>query len=161
MSFMFSPYPYDDPNAVNRIAAADSLAPGISRNTEETVRILALRALTVVRRTGRLIIGIEPYLTAPAEQFSEKLAQALHGMGLGVTIRQTDNLFLDSDLLDKKLQPHLPEDRDTDPVLLFGSLFEGGYEALLDEAAVQDLAQELDAFSVSGRGILIVSGYAA
>ena len=161
MSFMFSPYPYDDPNAVNRIAAADSLALGISRDTEETVRILATRAAEAARDKGRFLIGIEPYLSAPADLLSEKLAQALHGMGFGVTIRQTDNLFLDSDLLDKKLQPHLPEDRDTDPVLLFGSLFEGGYEALLDEAAVQDLAQELDAFSVSGRGILIVSGYAA
>ena len=161
MSFMFSPYPYDDLAAINRIDAPDRVVSEITRTTDETCDRLAVHIDRQIGETGRIMIGIEPYLSAPVETLTEKLAQACYKLGHSVTIRGTGSLFLDSTILDQKLQPYLPEDRETDPVLLFGSLFEGGYESLLDDAKVDMLKQDLSDFARTGSGVLIVAGYAA
>ncbi|MDW7658253.1 MAG: phosphoheptose isomerase, partial [Bacillota bacterium] len=129
MSFMFSPYPYDDLAAINRIAVPDRLVSEITCSTQETCDRLAAHIDKQIGETGRITIGIEPYLSAPVDTLTEKLAQACYKLGHSVTIRGTESLFIDSTILEQKLHPYLPEDRETDPVLLFGSLFDGGYEA--------------------------------
>jgi hypothetical protein len=161
MSFMFNPHPYDDPTAVNVLPERPDLAEHVTRDTPTTCQFLADRIMAELARSGRLIVGLETYLSAPAKPLADQLAHICQQRGIAVQILGTEKLFLDSDTLDQQLLPYLPEDRETDPVLLFGSLFRGGYAALQDDAAVADRRRELDQFARNGQGLLIVAGYGA
>lgn len=161
VSFMFKPFPYTDPHAINQIAAPESVTSRITCGVDEVCAALANEIQQRLDQNRPLIVGIEAYLSAPVHALTDKLSQACHHLGLGVTVRRTDELFIDSDVLDQKLKSFLPEDRVTDPVLLFGSLFEGGYKELMDTAAVQSFRDDLSDFRKNGTDVLIVAGYAS
>ena len=59
MSFMFNPFPYDDPNAINRIDAT-----GIDTATASVGNNAVSRTLAAIVKKGG-IIALDGYTTAP------------------------------------------------------------------------------------------------
>jgi len=161
MSFMFNPFPYDDPTAVNRIDFDPELRNTITGNSQDSANKVLARIKEIFLDNSNCIIGLDGYISAPFSQFTGLLSIQCAQENLPVESFCTSDLFLNSDTLDKKLQPYLPKNREIDPVLLFGSLYEGGYEGLMNSSKIEGLVNKIKDFSNSGTGILIVYGNAA
>jgi len=158
MSFMFNPYPYDDPNAINRINFDSPSRRTICCGPEESSNTLMKLIEEKIKSSRKVIIGIDGYLSAPMGKFAEVIISKCKALDIEAKSISSDTLYLDSDVLDKKLLKYLPEDRETDPVLLFGSLFDEGYEGLMDSGKIEQLSKVLKDFTDSGNGVLIVYG---
>ncbi len=131
MSFMFNPYPYKDPNAVNRIANDGSVE--LSRVARGNSQIAAELAAHIA--AGK-IIAIDGYATAP-------FASLLGLIAPGVKKLAVSSIYKTPEELKALFAENLPEDRVKDPVLLYGKLFKGGYRGIFDEAKLASLQAEL------------------
>ena len=134
MSFMFHPYPYVDHDAVNEVSV-----PGVS-----PVR----GVIAVAKRIAALLaegknVGIDAYPGAD----TAALLNVLHQVGAGVRydVVDAEALTKDPQTLTEMLRPYLPEDRDIDPVLLYGRRYRDGYAGLHDAAKVAALRERLAA----------------
>ncbi len=161
MSFMFNPYPYDDPNAVNHISFNSELKSSITPDSPASAKKLAAQVKDMLSGSPRCIIGLDGYMSAPMDSFKGLLSLQLALNGIQVDTLSTETLFLDSDTLYEKFLPYLPEDRETDPVLLYGSRYEEGYESLMQQKEIEKLSARLKEFSEKGKGVLVIYGYGA
>jgi len=161
MSFMFNPFPYDDPNAINRINFDEGQKASITRSTPATGKAVAAAVKKLLAGQKRVILGLDGYVSAPLSQLAGAIAVCCEEIAIPVRFLTTQSLFLSAEILNEKLRPYLPEDRVTDPVLLFGSLFKEGYEGLMSAETIGALKAEIKAFSQTGEGLLIVYGQAA
>ncbi|HCM11754.1 MAG TPA: phosphoheptose isomerase, partial [Lachnospiraceae bacterium] len=57
--------------------------------------------------------------------------------------------------------PYLPEDREEDPVLLYGRLYDKDYESLMSKEKKEQILRQLKDFKKNGHGALIFYGNAA
>ena len=135
MSFMFRPYPYVDPDAVNPVRAPKSVREGLAEGPQAVAKAIAAEI-----GRGRRAVGIDCYPgfeTAPLCRLLEQLvpdAEVIDARGLS----------LPEEVLDRKLLPFLPEDREEDPVLLYGRRFGEGYAGLQDPEKTAALRLRLE-----------------
>jgi mannose-6-phosphate isomerase class I len=157
MSFMFNPYPYDDPEAVNRIAADPSITTDITTGLVPSAKRLAVAVKDVAGKKGRALVGLDGYISAPLRETAGAVASQCACEGIKALILEAD-IFKDEAILEKELLEYLPQDRETDPVLLYGKVYHGAYEGLSDPAKLAALEKKLKAFIQNGEGILLVYG---
>ncbi|HHT54781.1 MAG TPA: phosphoheptose isomerase [Clostridiales bacterium] len=145
MSFMFNPYPYDDPNAVNHIASGGiDLSRVAHGNTQVAVEFSKLTA------GAPAVVAIDGYATAPFARIMSLFGgetEHINVASIYKTPGELKALFAD----------YLPENRDEDPVLLYGKIFGGGYEGLFDEAKLRALQRKLE----NNKGIILLYGNGA
>ncbi|MDD5728297.1 MAG: hypothetical protein PHV59_07030, partial [Victivallales bacterium] len=155
MSFMFNPYPYEDLNPVNRPAlpetAVNTVASGLPQVTARLVAEIKKRFET---NKSALTIRMDGYVAADWRQLVNLLTGELKKQHIPVKVFDAAACYKSSRELDRMLADNLAEDREQDPVLLFGKLFDGGYETLFDAAKLAELKQNLG----SGQGVNIVYG---
>ncbi len=161
MSFMFDPYPYDDPKAVNHIAMNEAFCSSVTKNTLETARKLAGEAASILEKQSCCVLAVDGFISAPFRQLAGQISIQASLKGLPVCSRSTDSLWMEESLLHEKLLHYLPEDRVTDPVLLYGRLYKDGLEGLMDASAIQDLQAFLEDFRANRSGLLILYGNGA
>ncbi|MBQ8137467.1 MAG: phosphoheptose isomerase, partial [Clostridia bacterium] len=148
MSFMFHPYPYLDPNAVNPVAPPPSVQKGL-RVGPKAVALAIAEAV----KGGKRRVGIDCYPGAEIGALRAALQQYLPE----ATVIDAASLAMEEKALDEKLLPYLPMDRDRDPVLLYGRRFEEGYAGLQDAKKVEALSKRLR----EDEGAVIVAGMGA
>ena len=154
MSFMFNPYPYDDPNAFNALDGRGIALERIAAGSEASAAALAAAP-------GR-IVAIDGYSTAPLEELAALMEQQYARQGVPVRRMEIEDLWQEEAPLTARLTAeNLPEDREKDPVLLYGKIFEGTYEDLFDGEKLAAAAAEIRSFRSSGTGVLLVVGYGA
>jgi mannose-6-phosphate isomerase len=158
MSFMYNPFPYDDPDAVNRIAVDFSLRSAVVQGLAAVSVALAEAAKAEVEEKGSCVLALDGYVSAPFEIVARQVARQLWQVGLPVRVVDASSLYMEEEVLSAKLLRYLPEDREEDPPLLYGKLFKEGYEGLLDPGKVSELEAELGRHSASGGGALILFG---
>lgn len=161
MSFMFNPYPYDDPKAVNHIQINEELKKSFTGTSMQTVDKVAAASADIISKKGKCIVGIDGYISAPFAQFSGLLSIRLAQLDVKATVINTEDVWLDSDTLHELLLPYLPEDRTEDPVLLYGKLYKKGYESLMNDERKEGIIGQLKDFHENGQGVLIFCGNAA
>ncbi len=144
MSFMFHPYPYVDPEAVNPVQAPPSVKNGLVAGPQAVAKALAKKIAQ-----GAVRVGIDCY---PGVEIAS-LARLLEQFVPGARLIDARTLALDEETLDAKLAPFLPQDRQRDPVLLYGRRFLEGYKGLQDPAKTAALADELK--TVSGHPVIV------
>ncbi|MBQ6353062.1 MAG: hypothetical protein IJJ28_07335, partial [Lentisphaeria bacterium] len=110
MSFMFNPYDYVDPRAVNRPRLDAALGGAISVGGDKVAR----RLLSQLPEHGALFL--DGYVGA---DFAA-LASALTAADENLQVIDVSVAYKSSEVLEKMLAASLPEDRVIDPVLLFG-----------------------------------------
>ncbi|HBP38332.1 MAG TPA: phosphoheptose isomerase [Clostridiales bacterium] len=136
MSFMFHPYPYADPEAVNKIEIPESvkrtLAVGLEAVAGQLLKLFA---------GGKRRIGIDHYPGSDLESLISCIAQQAGGQKI-IFIDALSLLKSDAEITEI-VRPCLPEDRDLDPVLLYGVRYRGGYRGLQDTAKVGALREQL------------------
>ena len=156
MSFMFNPFPYHDPNAVNELNVDERYTKAITKGNVAAAKAVAAR----LSGMKRAVVGIDGAISAPFIEWVTALEQALSTAGIPVTSVSAECLYKDADALEEQLKEFLPEDLEKDPVLLFGRLYEGGYEGLMRGA--RSTAGRTDAVvRENGSGVLIVYGNGA
>ena len=140
MSFMFHPFPYSDPNAVNHVTGrgVDPIAG---------VHNVAAKLAELVK-SGRNI-GIDMYPGADIACLVNILRQKLAGTGAAFVDAAT--LLKPSEEIEKMLAPYLPTDRERDPVLLYGVRYKDGYEGL----QVAEKVKALKAMIAGGKSIVV------
>ena len=161
MSFMFNPYPYDDPKAVNPIPASQEFCDSITRTTLQTAKKLIEQAEAVLSRQKNCVLIIDGFISAPFSQLAGQICIQAALREIPVAELSTDDLWLDEDRLDKALLPYLPKDRETDPVLLYGRLYKSGMEGLMDADRIAEAEEKMRSFRQSGSGILLLTGNGA
>lgn len=143
MSFMFNPFPYDDPNAVNRIDASRvDLSKTACGNTQIAAEFTKIKAPA--------IIAVDGYATAPFSRIVSLFGGEIEYINVASIYKapaELKALFADN----------LPEDRVKDPVLLYGKIFKEGYEGIFDAAKLAALRVRL----AKNKGIIVLYGNGA
>ena len=145
MSFMFNPYPFEDTSAINRPKLSDNTVNSIVSGIKGTAAGLAEAVEKEITSKGAAaIIGFDGYAGAEWSQTVNLLSQELTMRGISVEKFDLASCWKSPEELDKMLSSNLPADREKDPVLLFGRLFEGGFESLFDAAKLDLLRRRLE-----------------
>lgn len=141
MSFMFNPFPYDDPSAVNKIDAS-----GIDTSRAAVGNAAVAKSLAGILSRGG-IIAIDGYTTAPFDAIL-----ALCGNAKTVAV---SSAYKSPAELRELFRDNLPEDREKDPVLLYGKLFKEGYAGIFDAAKLAGLKADVEAARAAGESIIL------
>ena len=162
MSFMFNPYPYDDPNAFNVLDPSGLPLSELVEGSGASAAAEAAKAAGALKRAEGWVIAVDGYSTAPLDTFRNLLEQQLALLGIPVTVMAVEELWQEEETLSERLAAeNLQEDLEKDPVLLYGKLFSGSYEDLWDLKKLAAAKAALASFREAGSGVLILWGYGA
>ena len=154
MSFMYNPFPFDDQTPVNRPSVREDTAKQLVKGSVKVAAFLAGKA-----REGS-VFAIDGYVGADFARTVNLLEQQLHVKGFQTRTLPFREYYKSEaelwDLVDRRLS----WDRTEDPTLLFGWVYKGGYEGLLDEKKTDTLREEItgqhkEVLIVYGPGCLI------
>ena len=135
MSFMFKPFPYDDPEAVNRFDLPQGFQASVVGGNE-----LVAQALCKALPDGGILF-LDGYIGAPFQMLCDRIAEVrpdTHFLPVA-------DAYKSSEELDEMLAPSLPTDRDIDPILLFGKCHHFEVESLFSETRLSAFAKRLEA----------------
>ncbi|TAL60883.1 MAG: phosphoheptose isomerase [Bacteroidetes bacterium] len=143
---MFNPYDYDDSNVINRPKLSDETIRSVISGTKESAVYLSnlLINKTNEKSGNNIILALDGYVSAQWEQTVNLISQNLKLESKKVTAINFAEIFKTSEQLDVEFSGCLEVDREKDPVLLFGKLFEGTYEDLLDNHKIDNLKKKLE-----------------
>lgn len=147
MSFMFSPFPYDDLNAVNHVNVSLDVTNKILSNNE----LIKKELVSKLFNKSNKILVIDGYPTCNFDVIVKMFSN--------VKLINMHDIYKDEKEIYNMLKSYLPEDRIMDPVLLYGKLFTDGLKKLMDEDKLLNLIDSLKNTSekiiVYGHGSLI------
>ncbi len=158
---MFNPVDFDDQEAINRITLDEETTGLIVSGTGESVSFIAKLLSDLTIEKERPVIAVfDGYIGALWEQSLKLITENLESVSVKVIPEDFRNVFKSPGLLDELFAENLPADREKDPVLLFGKLFKGTYDDILDEQKADELIQRLVAHKSTGgiRSVILVYG---
>ena len=126
MSFMYNPFPFDDPVPVNRPSIGEDTAKQLVKGSVKVAAFLAGKA-----KEGS-VFAIDGYVGADFARTVNLLEQQLHVKGFRTRSIDFRDCYKTTEELWELVDKHLSWDRSEDPTLLFGRVYKGGYEGLLD-----------------------------
>ena len=160
MSFMYNPFPFDDPKPVNR--------PELSRKTVDAVvaggtpSVAKRFAAPVIdkARESNQIVAFDGYATADWKQFLNLVARECKAAGVDfVSIDQNAECFKSGKEIDDIIDPLLIWDTEIDPTLLYGKIYKGGYEGILDEEKTKAFEEKVAGMRNGSGKVVAVYGY--
>lgn len=158
MSFMFNPHPYDDPTAINRPKLSDEIINSVVSGTKETAAHLT-NAIIKKSESGNVIIALDGYTGARFDQTINLISQNLKLKSIEVKTFDFKNVLKPAAELDALFAENLKEDKEKDPVLLYGKLFNGSYEDLFDTEKLAQFEAKIKEFKKEGgQKVYIVYG---
>ena len=135
MSFMFKPYPYVDPQALN----TPKLPPELQNSVTAGNRAVGKKLLEATPEHG--LLALDGYVGAQFDRLIKRIEEASGGKSIKrIDVRCA---YKDSDEPEKMLAETLPEDRKIDPILLFGKSVYREIESLFDPERVEALRREI------------------
>lgn len=156
MSFMFNPFPFDDPAALNRPELSEQTISALACGPRNVVAVLTRDILAKLKSgNGRLVIGMDGYTSADWAPIVNLLTSELAQNKVQVNVVNVADAYKCADQLDEMLAESLEENLEKDPVLLFGKLFKGGYETLFDGGKLAALTQQIS----SSKTVTLVYGH--
>lgn len=160
MSFMYNPFPFDDPKPVNRPELSEKTIKAIvSGGTPAVVKSFAQ---PIIKRaeSGNVVVAFDGYATADWKQFLNLLARECKAAGVEFkSIDQNAECFKSGEEIDAMIDPLLVWDTDVDPTLLYGKIYKGGYEGILNEDKTSAFVEKVKSLK-DGKGCVIaVYGY--
>lgn len=130
MSFMFKPLAYDDPKAVNRISLPEGTQERITAGNESVVKALADFCLAAGKE--RFVLAMDGYVSAQFEDLCGPLQARLEAAGHSCRLVSMKELYKSQEEIEALTAESLPLNYEDDPVLLFGRLYKGKMDDLID-----------------------------
>jgi len=166
MSFMFNPYPYEDNSAVNRPKLSTKAIKSVISGTKNVALYLTdvFKKHLQKSKTNSVIVGMDGYISAQWEGTIELLSRFLQSDNIDLQSIDITGVYKSSEVIDTMLAENLPEDREKDPVLLFGKLFKHGFEDMFEEKKLNELEKQLQLLKKNQRErptIVVVKGNGA
>ena len=136
MSFMYNPFPYDDPRAVNRPALPKKTVEAVVAGTPKAAAALAGDIVSRLKAApGRnIVVGFDGYATADWTRMVNLLSQQLLGKGIELDVVAFTEVLKSEQEIADMINPNLEWDTSKDPSLLFGRLIERDYADMFDPA---------------------------
>jgi mannose-6-phosphate isomerase len=159
MSFMFKPHPFDDTTAVNKIKLTNETVDSIISGTNKVANQLSNMIVEKLKTSKNMILALDGYISAEFEQTVNLVCQELRLNSIEVNTFNFKDVFKSAGELDDQFSENLEEDKEKDPVLLFGKLFKGRYVDLCDSNKLEQFLKTIKEFKEnSSNGVTIVYG---
>lgn len=159
MSFMYNPFPYDDPRPVNRPELSKKTKESIVSGTVAAAKKLAAE-LAGKAESGNVAIGLDGYTTAQWQLFLNLLSRELGVLGIGLeTIDGNAATFISDEEINAMIDSMLEWDTKKDPTLLFGRIYRGGYQGMLEADKVKSFKDNVNAAKTGKGKVIAVYGY--
>ena len=129
---MYNPFPYDDPKPVNRPRLEGRTVNALVTGSVKVFAHIAEKAAA----QQHAVIALDGYTAADFDRAVNLLQQQLHVRGRKTRVLPFRECYKTEEALWELVDKHLSWDRSEDPTLLFGRLYKGGYEGLLDPGRV-------------------------
>lgn len=158
MSFMFNPHPFDDTSAINHPRLDKKTIESIVSGTKETAACLCLALLTKLKQNDgkTATIAIDGYIGVQWEHLINLMTQELKKESIEVKQLHFREVFKSEDELDVLLSDNLKIDKEKDPVSLFGKLFSGSYEDLIDQLKYKNLVKQISNIQTNDSNIVVI-----
>ncbi|MBQ9184791.1 MAG: phosphoheptose isomerase [Bacteroidales bacterium] len=156
---MYNPYPFHDPKPVNRPQLSEEtissiVAGGTPNVAKKFTAILAGKA-----REEGVVVAFDGYTGADWKVMVGLIGRECDLLGLDFEAVDCNKATLKSgEEIDAIIDPLLIWDKKIDPTLLYGKVYYGGYEGLLDVAKVEAFRSSVAAAKAPGK-IVAVYGY--
>lgn len=156
---MYNPFPFDDKKAVNRPELSKKTKESVvSGGTPNVVKTFAAGLAERARKEG-VIVAFDGYTTSKWDLFISLMARECDLLGLEFEAVDCNAATLKSGKeIDAIIDPMLIWDTKIDPTLLYGKVYHGGYQGLVDPAKAEAFCKELPAKKAPGK-IVAVYGY--
>ena len=159
MSFMYNPFPFDDPRPVNRPELSEKTVKSIISGGNQNVVKKFVATLADRAAKDGVVVALDGYTTANWTVFVNLIARECCLLGLGFEAIDANAATLKSGKeIDAIIDPLLIWDTKIDPTLLYGKVYKGGYQGLMDEARTEAFKKAVPASRQAGK-ISVVYGY--
>ncbi len=159
MSFMYNPFPYNDPHPVNRPALGKETIEGVTCGTLKSASKLAAEFAGMLKDGHGVVVAIDGYTTADWTRLVNCLSQQLAAKGIGMEAVKFSDIYKSEKEMHEMLDPYLEWDTSKDPTLLYGKVFRGGYPAIFDETKMNGLKASLKEAKAAAGKVTVVYGY--
>lgn len=159
MSFMYNPFPFDDPRPVNRPELSEKTVKSIISGGNQNVVKKFVATLADRAAKEGVVVALDGYTTANWTVFVNLIARECSLLGLGFEAIDANAATLKSGKeIDAIIDPLLIWDTKIDPTLLYGKVYKGGYQGLMDEVRTEAFKKAVPASRQAGK-ISVVYGY--
>ena len=146
MSFMFKPYPYDDPAAVNRPELPRAITTSLIAGNPTVAKHL-------VKSIDKGVLALDGYIGAKFDALIARIRESLPEQKISVF--DVAEAYKDSGELEEMLAESLPLDREIDPILIFGKSVHRELESLFDPRKTSELATKITQARENSRLVII------
>ena len=156
---MYNPFPFDDPRPVNRPELSEKTVKSIISGGNQNVVKKFVATLADRAAKEGVVVALDGYTTANWTVFVNLIARECSLLGLGFEAIDANAATLKSGKeIDAIIDPLLIWDTKIDPTLLYGKVYKGGYQGLMDEARTEAFKKAVPASRQTGK-ISVVYGY--
>ncbi len=156
---MYNPFPFDDPRPVNRPELSEKTVKSIISGGNQNVVKKFVATLADMAAKEGVVVALDGYTTANWTVFVNLIARECCLLGLGFEAIDANAATLKSGKeIDAIIDPLLIWDTKIDPTLLYGKVYKGGYQGLMDEARTEAFKKAVPASRQAGK-ISVVYGY--
>ncbi len=146
MSFMFNPHPFDDFGAINRPKLPEEVLSSVTtgiKECAETISNMLMKKISDHPGTNP-VLALDGYIGAEWKQTIHLVSQNLLQKSVSLTVIDFSEVYKSPGQLENELEPYLETDKQKDPVLLFGKLFKGSFEDLLDPEKLAETSRNIE-----------------
>ena len=159
MSFMYNPFPFDDPRPVNRPELSEKTVNSIISGGNQNVVKKFVATLADRAAKEGVVVALDGYTTANWTVFVNLIARECCLLDLEFEAIDANAATLKSGKeIDAIIDPLLIWDTKIDPTLLYGKVYKGGYQGLMDEDRTEAFKKAVPASRQTGK-ISVVYGY--
>ena len=157
---MYNPFPFDDPKPVNRPELSKKTVDAVvAGGTPSVAKRFAAPVIDKARESNQ-IVAFDGYATADWKQFLNLVARECKAAGVDfVSIDQNAECFKSGKESDDMIDPLLIWDTEIDPTLLYGKIYKGGYEGILDEEKAKAFEEKVAGMRNGSGKVVAVYGY--
>jgi mannose-6-phosphate isomerase class I len=154
MSFMFKPLAYDDLHAVNRIEISDAVKASLIVGNDEVGKAIGKQCYEKMS-DGAYILAIDGYVSAEFDVLIKEIKDFCILQNIPFNAFNMKDIYKTEEEISEITKESLPLNYEDDPVLLFGKIYEGSMEDLLDKDKLTRLCEIL---KERNKGITVVFG---
>ncbi|MBO4670713.1 MAG: phosphoheptose isomerase [Bacteroidales bacterium] len=156
---MYNPFPFHDPKPVNKPELSKKAIESIVAGGTPNVAKKFVAALADKARKEGVIVAFDGYTSAKWDLMISLMSRECDLLGLELEAVDCNAATLkDGKEIDAIIDPMLIWDTKIDPTLLYGKVYHGGYEGLVDQAKAEAFKAALPAKKAPGK-IVAVYGY--